>query len=93
MPDRFFDENDENQHIQHLKINKPDFDVKETITSKTLSTHEDVKVQINGTPKDRRQSINLLKLGTKTTLQKENSFKTREPTSPLIDSKRNLKKA
>lgn len=28
MPMKFDDENDENRHIQHVKILKPDFEVK-----------------------------------------------------------------
>jgi hypothetical protein len=40
MPERFQDENDENMHIQHVKINKPDFDVRDS--AKTFTTVEDI---------------------------------------------------
>lgn len=45
MPERFEDENDENRNIQQIKINKPDFDVKQEpqlslpTANKTLTTH------------------------------------------------------
>jgi hypothetical protein len=39
MPERFADENDENHHIQHVLINRPDFNMRET--TKTFTTHED----------------------------------------------------
>jgi hypothetical protein len=90
MPKKFDDENDENRNIQHVKINKPDFNVKEPTSSKTLTTIEDDRRAILSTENGASQRAKALRsAGTsKPTILREQSNKAsfKEPTSPT-DSK------
>ncbi len=73
MPEKFDDENDENHNIQHVKINKPDFCVKEPSSSKTISTVEDSGPlhKKPSAPQKRLSKVNIPTLATKGSPMKE----------------------
>ena len=79
MPERFSDEQDENHHIQHVNINRPDFHLHDNAIVKSMTTHDDFE-QDNSHKKLPPKST-----GTKSALR---DLGKREPTSPA-DSKLN----
>ena len=91
MPERFCDENDENMHIQHVRINKPEFDVRESggITMKTFNTVEDARMETPATPAYSKKGSNILqsKNGGKSQMKETSARNVREPTSPTESKK------